>query len=63
MKNKLLNFNFKIVLGFIWIAFVIVFVFDRLHNNLEIRIIDWIVWFVLSINAAIFLYEGYKLRK
>jgi hypothetical protein len=55
--------NIKILFGILWFAILIIYVSDRVINNLDIRIVDWIGWVGIFTAGLISVIEGIKMKK
>lgn len=61
--NGLIKLNNKTILGIIWFIILIIFVADRLLNNLEMRLLVWIGGSAIFISGLLSIIEGLKLKK
>ena len=61
--NVTLKPDTKILLGIFWIIIVIFCISDRLTNNLNFRLFDWVCWITMLIGGIIFIAEGVRAKK
>ena len=63
MINELMKPNGKIILGVVWFVIAMIYITDKLMNDLTIRLFDWIGWIAMFSAGMIFIIEGLKSRK
>ena len=61
--NRILQPNTKILLGFFWILIALIYISDRVINNLYFRLFDWVCWIAIFIAGIISLLEGFRSKK
>jgi hypothetical protein len=61
--SKLQKPNTKIFLGFVWFILVIIFITDRLINNVDIRLFDYIGWSAMVFAGIYSIFDGYSQQK
>jgi len=61
--NVTLKPDTKILLGIFWIIIIIFCISDRLTNNLNFRLFDWVCWITMLIVGIIFIAEGVRAKK
>jgi hypothetical protein len=61
--NVILKPNTKILLGIFWIILAIIYISDRVTNNLNFRLFDWICWIAMFLGGITFITEGLRAKK
>ncbi len=53
----------QITVGIFMLVLVVVYLSDRIINNLNLRLFDWICWSVMVITGVISIARGIQLNK
>jgi len=61
--NGLMKPNTKIFLGVAMIIIALIYIADKLMNNVEIRLFDWIGWIAMFAVGIISIIEGIGMKK
>ena len=58
----LLNHNAKIFLGIVMLIITMIYIADKLTNNVDIRLFDWISWIAMFTVSGISIIEGVRIK-
>lgn len=61
--NGLVKTNIKIYLGVAFLIIAIICISDKLLNNLDIRLIDWLGWIGMFTAGVTSIIEGISIEK
>jgi len=61
--NGLMKPNTRIFLGIAMFIIAVIYITDKLMNNIDIRLFDWIAWVAMFTIGAISIIEGIKIKK
>jgi len=54
--------NTRIILGIGYFILTTIYIVDKLLNNLDIRLFDWIAWIAMFIAGAASIIEGIRIK-
>lgn len=60
--NRLMRPNSKIFLGVTMLIIAMIYIADKLTNNIDIRLFDWIGWMAMFTVGVISIIEGVKIK-
>ena len=63
LMKKLMNPNFQIILGIIWFIIALIYITDRLMDNQNIRLVDWLGWTAMFTAGTLSIINGLRLKK
>lgn len=53
----------QITIGIFMLVLVVIYLSDRLINNLDLRFFDWLCWSVMILSGIISIVHGIRLNK
>lgn len=62
-SNNFLTANNKITLGIFWFVIAIIFIVNRIINNLDILFWDWISWIAIFTAGIVSFIEGFRMKR
>ncbi len=55
--------NTRIFLGIAMFIIAVIYITDKLMNNIDIRLFDWIAWIAMFTVGVISIIEGLRIKK
>ena len=62
-REELLSPNTRICFGIFWFVIAMICIADKIMNNLDLRLFDWIGWLGMFTAGTASIIEGIKLKK
>ena len=63
LMKKLMNPNFQITLGISWFIIALIYITDKLLDNQNIRLVDWLGWAAMFTAGTLSIINGLRLKK